>query len=62
MFRLGTLLFIPGYVTVALYRVLAGPETGGSLIVMIRECHCSFTEFVLLTSPPSLLKALTIST
>jgi len=35
MFRLGTLLFIPGYVTVILYRVLAGPETGGGLILMI---------------------------
>jgi len=36
MFRLGTLLFMPGYLTVTLYRVLAGPETGGSLILMIR--------------------------
>ncbi|KAI0251216.1 hypothetical protein BJV78DRAFT_1361764 [Lactifluus subvellereus] len=35
MFRLGTLLFIPGYVTVVLYRVLASPETGGGLILMI---------------------------
>ena len=42
MFRLGTLLFIPGYVTVTLYRVLASPEGGSSLIVMIRECYlCS---------------------
>ena len=39
MFRLGTLLFIPGYLTVALYRVLASPESGGSLLLMIRECH-----------------------
>jgi hypothetical protein len=37
MFRLGTLLFIPGYVTVTLYRLLANPESGGSLIVMIRK-------------------------
>jgi hypothetical protein len=37
MFRLGTLLFIPGYVTVTLYRVLASPQTGGGLILMIGE-------------------------
>jgi hypothetical protein len=39
MFRLGTLLFIPGYLTVTLYRVLASPESGGSLLLMIRECR-----------------------
>jgi hypothetical protein len=39
MFRLGTFLFIPGYLTVAMYRVFAGPESGGSLLLMIRECH-----------------------
>jgi hypothetical protein len=39
MFRLGTLLFIPGYVTVILYRVLASPQGNGGLILMIRECH-----------------------
>jgi len=38
MFRLGTLLFIPGYTTVTLYRVLAGPSSGGSLLLMIRWC------------------------
>ncbi|KAH9036204.1 hypothetical protein EDB85DRAFT_2143336 [Lactarius pseudohatsudake] len=36
MFRLGTLLFIPGYTTVTLYRVLAGPQSGASLLLMIR--------------------------
>jgi len=45
MFRLGTLLFIPGYVTVTLYRLLASPESGGSLIVMIRKCS-SFVRLV----------------
>jgi hypothetical protein len=39
MFHLRTLLFIPGYVTVTLYRILASPEGGSSLIVMIRECY-----------------------
>lgn len=39
MFRLGTFLFIPGYLTVTLYRVLASPESGGSLLLMIRECY-----------------------
>ncbi|KAI9510311.1 major facilitator MFS-1 [Russula earlei] len=51
MFRLGTLLFIPGYLTVALYRVLASPGSGGSLILMIpltistavRYCGATFT-------------------
>jgi len=51
MFRLGTLLFIPGYVSVALYRLFAGPESGGSLIIMIpltistavRYCGATFT-------------------
>jgi hypothetical protein len=38
MFRLGTLLFIPGYVTVTLYRVFASPQGGSGLILMIREC------------------------
>jgi hypothetical protein len=46
MFRLGTLLFIPGYVTVTLYRLLATPESGGSLIVMIRKYHRSFAEWL----------------
>ena len=36
MFRLGTLLFIPGYLTVTLYRVFASAESGASLILMIR--------------------------
>ena len=39
MFRLGTLLFIPGYLTVTLYRVFASPESGGSLMLMIRQYH-----------------------
>ena len=36
MFRVGTLLFIPGYLTVTLYRVFASPESGGSLTLMMR--------------------------
>lgn len=51
MFRLGTLLFIPGYITVTFYRVFAGPESGGSLLLMIcltistavRYCGATFT-------------------
>jgi hypothetical protein len=39
MFRLGSLLFIPGYLTVILYRVLASPQGSGGLILMIRECY-----------------------
>ncbi|KAH9050884.1 major facilitator superfamily MFS-1 [Lactarius deliciosus] len=47
MFRLGTLLFIPGYTTVTLYRVLADPQSGASLLLMIRcairYCGATFT-------------------
>ena len=51
MFRLGTLLFIPGYISVTLYRLLANPESGGSLIVMIRKCLAvSFAEWLLFCS------------
>jgi hypothetical protein len=54
MFRLGTLLFIPGYTTVTLYRVLAGPESGGSLLLMIRWCFsCYFRWCMLLMRPLS---------
>ncbi len=50
MFRLGTLLFIPGYVTVTFYRALAGPESGGTLLLMIRSCFpCSVRQSILLT-------------
>jgi len=51
MYRLGTFLFVPGYLTVTLYRVLASPESGGSMIIMIpltistavRYCGATFT-------------------
>ncbi|KAI0302423.1 hypothetical protein B0F90DRAFT_1837230 [Multifurca ochricompacta] len=51
MFRLGTFLFIPGYLTVILYRVLASPQAGGGVILMIlltistavRYCGATFT-------------------
>ncbi|KAF8270431.1 hypothetical protein EI94DRAFT_1658702 [Lactarius quietus] len=51
MFRLGTLLFIPGYITVTFYRVLVGPQSGASLLLMIpltistavRYCGATFT-------------------
>lgn len=51
MFRLGTFLFIPGYLTITLYRVLASPDSGGSLLLMIpltistavRYCGATFT-------------------
>lgn len=39
MFRLGTFLFIPGYLSITLYRVFASPGSGGSLLLMIREYH-----------------------
>jgi hypothetical protein len=39
MFRLGTFLFIPGYITITLYRVFASADSGGTLLLMIRECH-----------------------
>ncbi|RXW15886.1 hypothetical protein EST38_g9972 [Candolleomyces aberdarensis] len=35
MFRIGTILFIPSYLTVVLYRPLASPEDGGNLLLMI---------------------------
>ena len=34
MFRLGTLLFIPSYLTVILYRVFASPSDDGNLVLM----------------------------
>ena len=52
MFRLGTLLFIPGYTTVTLYRVLVGPDSGGTLLLMIRWCFSRYIRgSILLTSP-----------
>lgn len=35
MFRIGTVLFIPSYLTVTLYRPLASAEDGGNLLLMI---------------------------
>jgi len=51
MFRIGTLLFIPGYITVTFYRVFADPQGGASLLLMIpltistatRYCGATFT-------------------
>ena len=60
MFRLGTFLFIPGYITVTLYRVLASPESGGSLLLMTRELSPAFAE--LLFTRRYTPKALAIST
>lgn len=34
MFRLGSLLFIPAYLTVIIYRVFASPTSGGNFILM----------------------------
>ena len=34
MFRLGSLLFIPSYLTVTLYRVFASPSDDGNLVLM----------------------------
>ena len=34
MFRLGSLLFIPSYLTVILYRVFASPSDDGNLVLM----------------------------
>jgi hypothetical protein len=35
MFRLGTMLFIPGYLTVTMYRVFASASDDGNAILMI---------------------------
>lgn len=35
MFRIGTILFIPSYLTVVLYRPLASAEDGGNALLMI---------------------------
>lgn len=52
MFRLGTLLFIPGYITVTFYRVLVGPDSGGTLLLMIRGFFSRyFRRSILLTRP-----------
>jgi len=37
MFRIGTVLFIPSYLTVTLYRPLASAEDGGNTLLMIGE-------------------------
>ncbi|KAH7887062.1 hypothetical protein F5I97DRAFT_1872838 [Phlebopus sp. FC_14] len=50
MFRLGSLLFIPAYLTVILYRVFASPTDGGNFILMtalavsttVRYCGSAF--------------------
>jgi hypothetical protein len=34
MFRLGSALFIPGYLTVTLFRVFASPEDDGNFVLM----------------------------
>lgn len=35
MFRIGSALFIPAYLTVTLYRTFASPSSEGNLIVML---------------------------
>ena len=39
MFRLGSLLFIPAYITVILYRVFASPSDDGNFLLMAGEFH-----------------------
>lgn len=41
MFRIGSLLFIPAYLSVILYRVLAGPNDDGNPILMAGTCFSS---------------------
>ncbi|KAM5531602.1 hypothetical protein V8D89_014717 [Ganoderma adspersum] len=51
MFRLGSLLFIPSYLTVILYRVFASPSDDGNLVLMaalslstaVRYCGSTFS-------------------
>ncbi|KAI0760328.1 major facilitator superfamily MFS-1 [Fomes fomentarius] len=51
MFRIGTMLFIPSYLTVILYRVFASPSDDGNLILMaalalstaVRYCGSTFS-------------------
>ncbi|KAI1794415.1 major facilitator superfamily MFS-1 [Ganoderma leucocontextum] len=51
MFRLGTMLFIPSYLTVILYRVFASPSDDGNLVLMaalslstaVRFCGSTFS-------------------
>ncbi|TBU39801.1 major facilitator superfamily MFS-1 [Dichomitus squalens] len=51
MFRLGSLLFIPSYLTVILYRVFASPSNDGNLVLMaalalstaVRYCGSTFS-------------------
>jgi hypothetical protein len=50
MFRIGSLLFIPAYLTVILYRHLASEGPGGNLFVMIGG-HSSCDLFVMLMFP-----------
>lgn len=41
MFRIGSLLFIPAYLTVTLYRPLASPDDDGNPILMAGKTHLS---------------------
>lgn len=40
MFRLGSLLFIPAYLSVTLYHPLAGSGDSGGIILMAGELKC----------------------
>lgn len=40
MFRIGSLLYIPAYLSVTLYRPLASAEEDGNLFLMIGEWLC----------------------
>jgi hypothetical protein len=53
MFRLGTLLFIPGYTTITLYRVFASPQSGASLLLMIRWCFSRYVRRSIQLTRPS---------
>ena len=43
MFRIGSLLFIPAYLSVTLYHPLAGAENSGGFILMTGECDYAMT-------------------
>ena len=38
MFRIGSALFVPAYLTVTLYRPLASANDDGSVVLMAGEC------------------------
>lgn len=49
MYRVGSVLFVPSYLSVVLYRVFASPSNDGNFILMTGKFLLGFPMFVVLT-------------